>query len=54
MGQIERGTANPSAKTLFLIGQVLGLSVEDFFVLAARKEGNVEPQPRSKRRKRGM
>jgi transcriptional regulator with XRE-family HTH domain len=53
MGQIERGTANPSVKTLFRVAQVLGLSVTELFVLAAGNEGDAELQSRPSRRKRG-
>jgi transcriptional regulator with XRE-family HTH domain len=53
MGQIERGTANPSVKTLFRIAQVLGLSVTELFVLAAGIEGDTDPQSGPSRRTRG-
>jgi DNA-binding XRE family transcriptional regulator len=46
MGQIERGEANPSVKTLYKIARVLGLTLAELFVLAAGTEGEAEPQPR--------
>lgn len=53
LGQIERGTANPSVKVLLRVAQVLGLNVTQLFVLAAGNEGDGEPQSTPSRRKRG-
>jgi len=38
MGHLERGTANPTVKTLHVVAQGLGISVTDLFRLAATAE----------------
>ena len=52
MGHLERGTANPTVKTLHLVAQSLGMSIGELITLAER-EGTLrkvaEPSARGPR-----
>jgi transcriptional regulator with XRE-family HTH domain len=43
MGHLERGTANPTVKILYLVAQGLGVSVADLFTAAMIENSDSQP-----------